>query len=121
MTAPFPLAGVVLSRTIPTSSAVDAPNAAEPARLGRAYVRSANVCAPQSLLGDLVELARRDVEHEAAQGLVLRHERACLDAAQRLPNVVVHVLEGLGGPLRLQPRLVLDLLLETVVGEGQHA
>src|SRR4051794_5213076 len=38
--------------------------------------------------GDLVELAGGDVEHESAQRLVLRHERAGPDAAQRLADVL---------------------------------
>ncbi len=42
------------------------------------------------------------------------------DPVDRLADVGVQVGERLGRPLGLQPGLVLDALLELVVGEGQH-
>lgn len=52
---------------------------------------------------------------------VLGDEWAGLDAAQRLPDVLVDIGERLGRPFGLESDLVLDLLLEAVVGERQHA
>src|SRR5216683_3813463 len=69
----------------------------------------------------LVELARGDVEDETADGVLVRHERAGLDPRDRLAHVHVRVGEGLRGPRRLDPGLVLYRLLERVVGEGEHA
>src|SRR3954449_1487147 len=70
---------------------------------------------------DLVEPASRDVEHEAAQRLVFGDERARLDPPDGLTHILGNIDEGFGGPFRLDADLVLDLLLEPVVGEGQHA
>ena len=52
---------------------------------------------------DLAELAGLDLVDEAADGVLLRDERARLDAGDRLAHVLVEVGERLGRPLRLVP------------------
>lgn len=75
--------------------------------------------APTGQLADLIELAGRDVEDEPADLVLVRDERAGLDPADGLPNVLIQVGESLSGPGRLNPGLVPDGALEGVVGEGQ--
>ncbi len=70
---------------------------------------------------DLAQQSGRDVEDEAAQRGGLGDERTVLDAVERLTDVLVDVGERLRGPLRFLADLVLDIALEVVVGEGQHA
>src|SRR5579859_569657 len=78
--------------------------------------------APTAVTGscDLVELARGDVEDEAADDVLVRHERAGADPGDGLPNVLGQVGERLRGPGRLDPGLVLDRPLERVIGEREH-
>src|SRR5918996_5674470 len=71
--------------------------------------------------GDLAKPARLDLVDEAADRVLSRDERARLDAGDRLAHVLVEVVERLGGPLWLDAGLSLDLTLELVVGEGEHA
>src|ERR671914_775258 len=71
--------------------------------------------------GDLAQPARFHLVDEAADRVLPRDERAGLDAGDRLAHVLVDVGERLGRPLRLDAGLVLDLTLEFVVGEGEHA
>src|SRR5215831_20840832 len=72
-------------------------------------------------LADLVELAGGYVEDEAADGILVRDERAGLDAGDGLADILLKVAEGLRGPWRLDPGLVLDRAAERVVGEREHA
>src|SRR5215831_18377544 len=72
-------------------------------------------------LADLVELAGGYVEDEAADGILVRNERAGLDAGDGLADILLNVAEGLRGPGRLDPGLVLDRALERVIGEREHA
>jgi len=74
-----------------------------------------------TMIHDLVELSGRDVEDEPTDGVLVRQERVGLDPGDGLPDVLVEVRECLGGPRRLDPGVVLDRLLELVVGEGEHA
>src|SRR5579871_1826187 len=79
--------------------------------------------APAAVTGSLhlVEPARGDVEDKPTDGIRVRHERARLDPGDRLAHVLVQVAEGLCGPRRLDPGLVLYRLLESVIGEREHA
>src|SRR5262245_13687729 len=70
---------------------------------------------------DLGESAGGDVVYEAAHVVFLRNEGAGLDAPDRLADVFFEVVEGFGGPLGLDARLLLDLAAEVVVAEGEHA
>src|SRR4030081_2478983 len=66
------------------------------------------------------QLPALDLIYEPAHGVLVRDERRGLDSGDRLADVGVEIREGLGRPLRLDPRLVLDRLLELVVGEREH-
>src|SRR5215471_9334594 len=72
-------------------------------------------------LADLVQLAGGYVEDEAADGVPVRDERAGLDAGNGLADILLKVGEGLHGPWRLDPGLVLDRAPERIVGEREHA
>src|SRR5215472_6797170 len=87
----------------------------------RVEAELAEVSAALAQLTDLVELAGGDVKDEPADRILVRDKRAGLDPPYRLPNVLVDVGKGLGGPGRLDSGLVLDGALELIVGEGQHA
>src|SRR3712207_9338624 len=50
----------------------------------------------------------------------MRDERARLDAGYRLADVPFEVRKGFHGEMRLDTRLLLDLLLQLVVGKGEH-
>ena len=50
---------------------------------------------------DLVELARGDVEDEAADGVGVRHERTGLDPGNGLPHVLLHEITILARFVRL--------------------
>ena len=94
---------------------------ARPGAAAAALLRRLRRLVPPGRLGDLAQLARLHLVDEAAHGVLLRDERAGLDAGDGLANVPVEVGERLGGPLRLDPGLLLDRLLERVVGEREHA
>src|SRR6185436_16892474 len=68
---------------------------------------------------DLVQLPGGHVEHESAHRVLLRDERARLDARDRLADVGVEVAERLRRPGWLEAGLLLDRRLEAVVGEGE--
>src|SRR5215469_136408 len=76
---------------------------------------------PAAGLGDLVELAGCYVEDKAAGGVLVRDERAGLDAGDGLADILLQVGEGLRGPRRLDPGFVLDGAPERVIGEREHA
>ena len=57
--------------------------------------------------GHLAQAPGLDLVDEAAHGVLARDERAGLDAGDRLAHVLVEVVEGLGGPLRLDADVVL--------------
>src|SRR5918995_3087772 len=69
---------------------------------------------------NLVEVACLHVVDEAAHGVLLWNEGAGLDPRDRLTEVLPEIVERLRRPLRLDPRLPLDLMPELVVAEGQH-
>jgi hypothetical protein len=50
----------------------------------------------------------------------VRHERAGLDARDRLADVGVEIAEGLGRPRRPDAGVRLDGGLEVVIGKGEH-
>src|SRR4051794_37100198 len=54
---------------------------------------------------DLVQAAGLDVVDEAADGVLLRDERALADARDRLAHVALEVVEAVGVPLRLGARV----------------
>src|SRR5712691_5835274 len=72
-------------------------------------------------LGHLAQPSGFNVVDEAANGVLLRDERTRLDSGDRLTYVFLEIVERLRGPLRLDPRVALDLAAEVVVAEGQHA
>src|ERR1700704_1749542 len=76
--------------------------------------------APNSRSAHLAQPAGLHVVDEAADRVLVGDERAGLDAGDRLAHVLVDVVEGLGRPLGLDPRLLLELGLEVVVVEGEH-
>src|SRR4029453_14752245 len=71
--------------------------------------------------GDLLEGAGADVVDEAADAVLVQHERAVLDAGDRLGDVVFQVQRGLKGEVGPQAGGGLDVGLHLVVGEGEHA
>ena len=71
-------------------------------------------------LDDLVQLARVHVVDEAPDGVGVGDEGAGLDAGDRLADVLVLVGERLQGERRADARVLLDLALHLVVGEGEH-
>src|SRR5262249_49902889 len=81
---------------------------AHPPHESHAHGRTGAAETTWARLGDLVELAGGYVEDEAADRLLVRDERAGQDARPGLPDVFVEVREGLGGPLWLDPGVVLD-------------
>src|ERR671937_349456 len=72
-------------------------------------------------LGDLTQPTGLDLVHKAADLILLRDEWACLDPRNRLPHILLEIVEGLRRPLRLDARLVLELPTKVVVSERQHA
>src|SRR4051794_3530679 len=70
--------------------------------------------------GDFLEGARLHVVDEAADRALVGDERAGLDPLDRLPHVLLEVVERLRGPVRLDAGVLLDLALEVVVAEGEH-
>ncbi len=60
------------------------------------------------------------VVDEAADAVLPRDEGARLDPGDRLAHVGGQVVEGLGSPVRLEPGLRLEGLLEVVVGERER-
>src|SRR5215472_8935770 len=72
-------------------------------------------------LADLVKLAGCYVEDKAAYGVLVPDERAGHDAGDGLADILLKVGEGLSGPWRLDPGLVLDRAPERVIGEREHA
>src|SRR5207302_1711710 len=71
-------------------------------------------------LRHLAEAAVVDVVDEAPDLVLPRDERARLDARDRLADVLVEVVERLGGPFRLDAGVLLHLAPEVVVAEGEH-
>src|SRR2546430_17510933 len=76
---------------------------------------------PRSLLLDLPEAAGLDLVDEAADGVLARDERAGLDPGNGLAHIGVHVAEGLERERRPDAGVGLDLGLDLVVVEGEHA
>src|ERR1017187_5662266 len=74
-----------------------------------------------SALDDFTQPPVRHVVDESPNRVLLRNERAQIDAGDRLANVLVEIPESFDRPRRLDAGLVLDLLLELVVGEGEHS
>src|SRR3954454_23907958 len=78
-------------------------------------------CLANGRSGHFAQAARLDLVDEAAEVLLAGDERARLDAGERLADVLVQVAERLGGPRRLDARVLLDLVPEVVVVEREHA
>src|SRR5215208_1984593 len=73
---------------------------------------------PGTSVNKLVDLAKPsglDLVDEAAHALLVRDERARLDASDRLAHVLLQVREGLHGEVRLHANLFVDLGFELVV------
>jgi len=68
-------------------------------------------------LDDLAQSADLDVEDEAPDVVDIRNERRRPDARKRLAHVDIGVGEGIRRPRRFDPGLVLNRVLELVVGE----
>src|SRR5262249_38682918 len=71
-------------------------------------------------LRHLAEPPGRDVEHEPADLVGVRDERAGLDPRDALADVGVDVAERLRRPVRLDPGVLVDAGLEIVVAEREH-
>src|SRR2546430_13793595 len=76
---------------------------------------------PRSLLLDLPEPAGLDLVDEAADGVLVRDERAGLDPGDGLAHVGVQVGKGLQRERGPDAGVGLDLGLDVVVVEGQPA
>src|ERR1700750_3285483 len=74
-----------------------------------------------SLFLDLPEAAGLDLVDEAADGVLVRDERAGLDPGDGLAHVGVQVAEGLERERGPDAGVGLDLGLDVVVVEGEHA
>ncbi len=70
---------------------------------------------------DLAQPPGLHLVDEAPHVVLVGDERARLDAPHRLAHVLLEVRKRLQGEPGLDPHLLLDLLLELVVGEGEHA
>src|SRR5690348_8667747 len=73
------------------------------------------------LLLDFAQAPRLDLVDEAADGVLVRDERAGLDPGDGLAHVALEVGEGLERERRPQSGVGLDLGLDLVVAERQHA
>src|SRR5215831_5084146 len=74
-----------------------------------------------SLAGHLAQLRGADVVDETAHVLLVRNEGTRLDARDRVAHVLLEVVESFDRPVRLEPRVFLNLPAELLVGEGEHA
>src|SRR3954447_23199573 len=70
--------------------------------------------------GHLAQPARLHVVDEAADRVLVRDERVGLDPRHALADVGVEVVEGLGGPARLDAGVGVERRAELVVREGEH-
>src|SRR5215471_2504464 len=75
----------------------------------------------RSLFLDLAEAAGLDLVDEASDGVLVRDERAGLDPGDGLAHVRVQVAEGLERERGPDAGVGLDLGLDVVVVEGEHA
>src|SRR3954465_6060333 len=71
-------------------------------------------------LRHLAQLAGLHLVDEPPHRVLVGDERAVLDALDRVADVAVEVRERVRAPLRRLAGLVLQLLRELVVGEGEH-
>src|SRR6516165_269641 len=74
----------------------------------------------RSLFLDLPQAAGLDLVDEAADGVLVRDERAGLDPGDGLAHVAVQVAEGLERERRPDAGVGLDLGLDVVVVESEH-
>src|SRR5215213_4555540 len=108
------------SRRLTTASS--GPRPPRPPRCCRACsAPGCHATPPPRRSGDLLEGTGADVVNEAEDAVLAQHERAVLDAGDRLADVVLQVGEGLEGEVGAQAGGGLDVGLHLVVGEGEHA
>src|SRR6516165_11813758 len=75
----------------------------------------------RSLFLDLPEAAGLDLVDKAADGVLVRDERAGLDPGDGLAHVGVQVTEGLERERGPDAGVGLDLGLDLIIVEGEHA
>src|SRR5215216_5599818 len=86
-------------------------------------LRAFHTVSPRDWVNKLVDLTQPSglyLVDETAYALLVRDERARLDASDRLAHVLLKVGEGLHGEVGLHAHLFVDLSFELVVGEGEH-
>ena len=69
-------------------------------------------------LRNLGQSAGLDLVDEPAHAVLVRKERAGLDARDVLAHVLVEIREGFRGPLWTDARLLLDLAAKRILGQG---
>src|SRR5260370_30587124 len=84
--------------------------------------RPANLLLVHSRRGpDLIQTSSLNVVHEASNARLVRNEWACLDTRDRLLHVTLWARERLECKRRTDANLRLDLSLDVVILEGEHA
>jgi len=69
---------------------------------------------------DLAKPPRLYLVDEAAHALLIRDERTGLDASDGLTHILLQIGEGFHGEVGLHAHLLVELLLEFILGEDEH-
>src|SRR5919198_4989897 len=121
---------ITCARTTPTASSTSGRSASSRRRSGSTSrtmrTQKARSCRTFSRawaerLRHFAQLSALDLVDEPTHGVLLRDERAGFDPRDRLPDVLLQVVERLRRPLGLDSGFLLHLAAELVVAEGEHA